>query len=73
MGKVHLLTIVACPGVPEPPLEEDEEPVLLPLPLPLLLLDELVVGVTDGAGAATDDEAGAATGGGFGGGWPGFP
>ena len=70
MGKVHLLTIVACPAVPEPALEEDEEPVLLSLPL--LLLDELVVGVTDGAGAAAEDEAGAATGGDPGGAPP-FP
>ena len=28
MGKVHLLTIVACPGVPEPPSLESEPDVV---------------------------------------------
>ena len=61
MAKEHLLTIVACPGVPEPGLAEEEEPVLLLLVLPLLLslVEELAVGVTDGAGATGDGSGGA--------------
>ena len=59
MGKLHLLTIVACPGVPEPPLDEEEEAELLSLLLPLLLLEELAVGVTDGAGATDAGACGA--------------
>lgn len=56
------MTIVAFPGVPEPPLDEEEEAVLLLLLLllllPLLLLEELAVGVTDGAGVAGDGPGG---------------
>ena len=58
MANEHLLTIVACPGVPEPPLDEEEEAVLLLLLLPLVLLEELAVGVTDGAGATGDGAGG---------------
>ena len=54
MGKLHLLTIVASPGVPEPPLDVDEEE---EDSLSLVLPEELVAGVTDGAGDATGDGA----------------
>lgn len=56
MGKLHLLTIVAYPGVPEPPLEEPEpepEPEPKPEETPLFpLLEELATVVVAGGGAA---------------------
>ena len=69
MAKLHLLTIKACPGVPEPLLEEPEP--LLEEPEPVLeevvlwsceLLEEVVV-VVAGAGA---EVAGAGAGAGAG-------